>query len=187
MANTNTPFRTVCVFGCTFNTCSLQHLALLCTFSIALFLVICCPTFPTLQLWQLIPHLCSSSQFCIDAMATRSYGFSRTTMCRMRSSTPRHSSPPHDTHLTSGSSCVFFSCPLRLSNFVSSQNPRKIEDLLTAVPLHRRPHCRLMKQSLKVNPWRLPSSPTFFLSPLRPPSLNLRSPSFTADYIIQQY
>lgn len=79
------------------------------------------------KLWQLIPHLCSSSQFCIDAMATRSYGFSRTTMCRMRSSTPRHSSPPHDTHLTSGSSCVFFSCPLRSSNFVSSQNPRKIE------------------------------------------------------------
>lgn len=60
-------------------------------------------------------------------MATRSYGFSRTTMCRMRSSTPRHSSPPHDTHLTSGSSCVFFPCPLRCSNFVSNQNPPKIE------------------------------------------------------------
>lgn len=54
MANTNTPFRTVCVFGCTFNTCSLQHLALLCTFSIALFLVICCPTFPTLLEFQTV-------------------------------------------------------------------------------------------------------------------------------------
>lgn len=77
--------------------------------------------------WRLIFHLCSSSQFWIDATATHSSGFSRTTMCRMRSSTPRHSSPPRDTRLTSGSSGIVFFSPLRCPNFVSSQKPRKIE------------------------------------------------------------
>lgn len=37
-------------------------------------------------------------------------------------------------------------------------------NLLTAVPLHRRQYGQLMKQNLKVNPWRIPSSPTFLLS-----------------------
>lgn len=74
---------------------------------------------------QWILLLCHPAQFCIDVMATRSYDSSRTTMCRMRSSTPRHSSPTQDTHVTSGSSCVCLTCPLQCPNFVSSQKPRK--------------------------------------------------------------
>lgn len=106
-----------------------------------------------------IKFLCSSSQCCIDVMATRSYDSSRTTMCRMRFLTPRHSSPPHDTHLTSGSSASSAS-PAHFSaqTLFAAKSLERLKDeeidfnLLTAVPFYRRQYCQLMKRNLKVNP-----------------------------------
>lgn len=125
--------------------------------------------------WALIPHLCcfclfTNSQFCIDVMATRSYGFRRTTMWRMRSSTAQRSSPPLDMYLTAGSSHAHSSCPLHCSNFVcwqkaSKEKKGKKQTLISwLLCLCTAGHIiSWWNRTLKVKQQRLPSSPSFFV------------------------
>lgn len=135
----------------------------------------------TSQLFQnfdplvLIPDLCcfclfTTSQFCIDVMATRSYGFHRTTTWRMRSSTPLRSSPPLDTPLTAGSSHAHSSCRLHCSNFVCWQKASKEKRekkqtlIIWLLCLCTASHIiSWWNRTLKVKQQRFPSSPSFFV------------------------
>lgn len=134
-----------------------MHLALLCTFSIALFLVICCPTFPTLLEFQTVAI--NSSFVLLSPVLHRCHG---NTQLRLQQNHNVQDEVLNPSSLLSTSRHTSdFRFVLRLLLLPTSviklcfqQKPRKSSW----------PHCRLMKQSLKVNPWRLPSSPTFFLS-----------------------
>lgn len=125
--------------------------------------------------WALIPELCcfclfTTSQFCIDVMATRSYGFRRTTTWRMSSSTPLRSSPPLDTPLTAGSSHARSSCPLHCSHCVCWQKAlkekrEKKQTLITwLLCLCTASHIiSWWNRTLKAKQQRLPSLPFFFV------------------------